>query len=84
MLNRRDFIRAGAMATAGAAAGLEGLGAPARMPQSHFGLHPFIERNPKAVFIRRTKVPHKMHEESKLREGLALAREIFVSAIASC
>ena len=32
----------------------------------------------KAVFIRRTHVPHKMHEESKLREGLTLAREIFV------
>ena len=52
--------------------------APSRVPQPFFGLHPFIEQNPKAVFIRRTNVPHKMHEESKLREGLTLAREIFV------
>ena len=44
----------------------------------YFALHPFIQRNPKAVFIRRTHVPHKMDVEAKLREGLALAREIFV------
>ena len=48
------------------------------LPQAYFGLHPFIESNPKAVFIRRTHVPHKMDEEAKRREGLTLAREIFV------
>jgi uncharacterized protein (DUF362 family) len=78
MLTRRNFLQTGALATAGAAAGVDLLAAPARVPQSYFGLHSFIEQNPKAVFIRRTKVPHKMHEESKLREGLTLAREIFV------
>src|SRR5215210_882477 len=76
MQTRRDFVRLGAMAAAGAGVNLPA--APARIPQSHFGLHPFIEKNPKAVFIRRTNVPDKMHEESKLREGLTLAREIFV------
>lgn len=44
-----------------------------------FGLHSFIEANPKAVFIRRTKVPQKMDSARKLQEGLQLAREIFVS-----
>ncbi len=43
-----------------------------------FGLHPFIEKNPKAVFIRRTRVTEKMDAAAKLREGLSLAREIFV------
>jgi uncharacterized protein (DUF362 family) len=79
--SRRDFLR-----TAAAAAGIAGLGggevahaaAASRQPRGFFGLHPFIEQNPKAVFIRRTKVPHKMHEESKRQEGLKLAREIFV------
>ena len=56
----------------------ESSAAPSRVPQPFFGLHPFIEANPKAVFIRRTNVPDKMHEESKRREGLTLAREIFV------
>ena len=79
-LSRREFLHAGAgSALAGAAAATGALqAAPARMPQAYFGVHPFIEANPKAVFIRRTHVPHKMDEASKLREGLTLAREIFV------
>jgi uncharacterized protein (DUF362 family) len=71
---RREFL-AGTLGAAGAsmlpAAGI-------RTPKSYFGLHPFIENNPKAVFIRRTHVPHKMDEAAKRREGLELAREIFV------
>src|SRR5215467_1858957 len=76
--SRRDFLRTGACAAAGAATGFDLSAAPARLPQAYFGLHPFIEANPKAVFIRRTHVPHKMDEASKLREGVTLAREIFV------
>jgi uncharacterized protein (DUF362 family) len=64
-LSRREFLY-------GAAAGM------ARVPKRYFGLHPLIEANPKAVFIRRTHVPHKMDEAAKLKEGLALGREIFV------
>jgi uncharacterized protein (DUF362 family) len=73
-LSRREFLLAGA--SAAVAPSLHA--APARLPQAYFGVHPFIEANPKAVFIRRTNVPHKMDEASKLREGLNLAREIFV------
>ena len=60
----------GALAAGAAATSTNLSAAPSRVPQPFFGLHPFIEANPKAVFIRRTNVPHKMHEESKLREGL--------------
>src|SRR5918912_1451343 len=74
-LSRREFLGAGA-AAALSMPRVEG--APARLPQAWFGIHPFIEANPKAVFIRRTNVPHKMDEAAKLREGLTLAREIFV------
>ncbi|MFN0171920.1 MAG: DUF362 domain-containing protein [Bryobacteraceae bacterium] len=77
-LSRRDFLRTGSLLAAGSAAGVNVQAAASRLPQAYFGLHPFIEANPKAVFIRRTKVPHKMHEESKRREGLQLSREIFV------
>jgi len=63
MITRRELL-AGALA--------------ARVPKPFFGLHPFIEANPKAVFIRRTHVPHKMDADAKRREGLELAREIFV------
>ncbi|HZT30031.1 MAG TPA: DUF362 domain-containing protein [Bryobacteraceae bacterium] len=77
-ISRRDLLRAGAVAAAGAAAGVDLAAAPARLPQAYFGVHPFIEANPKAVFIRRTHVPHKMAEDAKRKEGLTLAREIFV------
>ncbi len=75
-VSRRQFLQFGATI----AAGVPGftLGAAPRVPQSYFGLHSFIEKNPKAVFIRRTNVPEKMDSAAKLREGLALARQIFV------
>jgi uncharacterized protein (DUF362 family) len=63
---------------AGAASGLALTGAAVRTPKDYFGVHPFIEKNPKAVFIRRTHVTQKMDAAAKLREGLSLAREIFV------
>src|ERR1051325_11427014 len=75
-LSRREFWCAGAGAMLSVA---QAGAAPARLPQAYFGVHPFIEANLKAVFIRRTPVPHKMDEAAKLREGLTLAREIFVS-----
>jgi len=77
MVTRRDFLRTGALAAVGAIPGVRVAGAAFLPPEAYFGLHPFIESNPKAVFIRRTHVPHKMDEEAKRREGLTLAREIF-------
>jgi uncharacterized protein (DUF362 family) len=67
-LGRREFIGS-ALAT---------VAAFGREPQAYFGLHPDIEANPKAVFIRRTHVANKTDGPAKLREGLELAREIFV------
>ena len=78
MVSRREFLRTSALAAAGMIPGVRLAGAPWVLPQAYFGLHPFIESNPKAVFIRRTHVTHKMDEEAKRREGLTLAREIFV------
>ena len=51
--------------------------AAAAVPR-YFGVHPYIEANPRAVFIKRTRVPVKMDSAAKLAEGLHLAREIFV------
>lgn len=67
--SRRDFLAT----AAGAALPQAAQAAPA----SFFGLHEFIEANPKAVFIRRTNVPDKMDAAAKRAEGLKLAREIF-------
>ncbi|MBK9168809.1 MAG: hypothetical protein IPM24_15250 [Bryobacterales bacterium] len=43
----------------------------------YFGLHPFIEANPKAVFIRKTKVAGRLDGPGMKAEGLALGRQIF-------
>ena len=72
---RRQFL-----ATAAALAPYRLIGAPARQPKAHFSVHPFVEANPKAVFIKRTRVPQKMDEAAKLKEGIAFAREVFVPA----
>ena len=77
MVNRRDFLRFGALAACGTVPGLR-LAEAAPVSHAYFGLHPLIERNPKAVFIRRTHVANKMDGPAKLREGLALSRQIFV------
>jgi len=77
MVNRRDFLRYGALAAAGTVPGLR-MAQAAPGSHAYFGLHPRIEQNPKAVFIRRTNVAHKMDAPAKLREGLNLSRQIFV------
>lgn len=43
-----------------------------------FNLHPFIEANPEAVFIKRTNVPAKTDTQAKYDAGYQFAREIFV------
>lgn len=80
-VTRRHVLQTGLMAGAGAVVGsVPGLPSAPRVGEAspYFSVHPFIEANPKAVFIRRTKVKHKFDNEQKLAEGLQLAREIFV------
>jgi hypothetical protein len=68
---RRGFLGAGLAAmTAGMAR--------AEAPR-YFDLHPFIRANPKAVFIRRTKVAGRLDFVGMRREGLHLGRRIFES-----
>jgi uncharacterized protein (DUF362 family) len=77
MIDRREFLRFGALA-ATVVLPRFGTAAPVQRATGYFGLHPFIEKNPKAVFIRRTNVRHKMDGPAKVNEGLSLARQIFV------
>jgi uncharacterized protein (DUF362 family) len=75
---RRDALRCGAAALAAAIVPRSGICA-ADAARKYFSPHPFIEQNPKAVFIRRTHAAHKMDAEAKRREGLRLAQAIFVA-----
>ncbi|MHC4629822.1 MAG: DUF362 domain-containing protein, partial [Planctomycetota bacterium] len=77
-MDRRTFLRTmagcGAASLVGHAPTLlaRGLAAPA-----YFGLHPFIEAHPEAVFIRRTGVTSKNDADAKKHEGVAFAKQIF-------
>jgi hypothetical protein len=47
-------------------------------PTGHFGVHPFVERHPEAVFIMRTHVDYKTNSTACKRTGLELGRSVFV------
>lgn len=68
-LTRRGFLAGGIAAATSAAL-------PSATPQ-FFGLHPFIEANPKAVFLRRTRVAGRLDFPGMRQEGLRLGRSIF-------
>ncbi len=78
VVERRTFLRT--MAGCGAAS-LAGR-APTSVTRdpaapAYFGLHPFIEAHPEAVFIRKTGVASKNDADAKKHEGFAFAKQIF-------
>jgi hypothetical protein len=79
MLSRRHFLASGAALPLGTGAFTASqLAAATRLGKSFFGVHSFVESNPNAVFIMRTRVKHKFDNEAKLNAGLQFAREVFV------
>ncbi|HYK91052.1 MAG TPA: DUF362 domain-containing protein [Acidobacteriota bacterium] len=77
-MERRTFLKniagCGVISLAGPAATLFARESAA---PACFGLHPFIESHPEAVFIRRTNVASKNDSEGKRRESFELAKQIF-------
>jgi uncharacterized protein (DUF362 family) len=47
-------------------------------PADGFGVHPFIEANPGAVFIMKTQVDSKTNSAAKKQAGSAFGRSVFV------
>lgn len=74
-LTRRGLLGGGAALAASVAAPRYGWAAESAR---YFGVHPFIEANKKAVFIRRTNAASRLDALGMKREGLALGRGIFV------
>jgi hypothetical protein len=77
-MDRRAFLKtaAGMGLASNAWPGLGPLGHEDAAP-AYFGLHPFIEAHPEAVFIRQTHVSARNDSEGKRREAFELARRIF-------
>ncbi len=77
-MKRREFIKLSA------ATGIAGVftartSGAAQHAADYFGLHPFIEENPDAVFIMRTHVDSKLNSEQKLAAGAEFAQSVFVT-----
>jgi uncharacterized protein (DUF362 family) len=76
-MKRRDFLKTLS------AASLAGLSAPRLWSSTgsaaaYFGVHPFINNTPDAVFILRTSIADKHDSASKKTAGSAFAKSVFV------
>ena len=85
MSSRRDFIKGSALLSGslGVAGSLNVFGqAPVvtaqSKPSGYFGVHPFVEAHPEAVFIMRTNVDQKTNTEGCRQVGLNLGRSLLV------
>jgi hypothetical protein len=77
-MDRRTFLRTAAGAGLLVNGPAFGWLAP-EPPAAYFGLHPFIEAHPEAVFIRPTHVAQKNDAAAKQREAWELGRRIFTT-----
>ncbi len=79
MLNRRGFLRVGAL-TGGAFAveTIQPLASRYQSSSGYFGVHAFIENNPDAVFIMQTNVDVKTNSQAKMDAGRTFGRSVFV------
>jgi hypothetical protein len=82
MSSRRDFLKTSAFLSG--SLGLLGRNSAASVftadskPSGYFGVHPFVEQHPEAVFIMRTHVDSKTNSEACKQAGLTLGRSLFV------
>lgn len=76
-MNRRTFLQSIAVSS------VVGVFAHAKagrlLNTGFFGVHPFVEQHPDAVFIMRTSVDHKYNLAAKKNAGEVFARSVFVA-----
>jgi hypothetical protein len=75
IMERREFLQVAAGVGAVMAAGRSW--AFSRPAASHFGLHPFVDSHPEAVFVLRTRVIDRKDAAAKQSIGKTLARQLF-------
>jgi hypothetical protein len=79
MINRRNFLKSSSLLVGGVGLiGRSSVFAAESTPSRYFGVHPFVEQHPEAVFILRTDVDHKTNSAACKRVGLDLGRSVFV------
>ena len=77
MPKRRDFLKT-VVGAPMALAPIRALGSRYQTSGAFYGVHPFIENNPDAVFIMKTNVDVKTNSEAKVIAGLDFGRSVLV------
>jgi hypothetical protein len=79
MFSRRDFLKSSPLLSGSLGfIGRASIFAAASKPSGYFGVHPFVEQHPEAVFILRTHVDYKTNSDACKRVGLDFGRSVFV------
>jgi hypothetical protein len=79
MFSRRDFLKSSPLLCGSLGfIGRSSIFAAASKPSGYFGVHPFVEQHPEAVFILRTHVDYKTNSDACKRVGLDFGRSVFV------
>ena len=78
MLNRRDFLKSAAAGGLGLVSSPVFSEAQSKASNGFFGVHPFVESHPEAVFIMRTNVDVKTNAQEIRDAGLAFGSSVFV------
>jgi len=79
MFSRRDFLTSSSLLCGSVGfIGPAPIFAGASKPSGYFGVHPFVEQHPEAVFILRTHVDYKTNSDACKRVGLDFGRSVFV------
>ncbi|GAI75262.1 unnamed protein product [marine sediment metagenome] len=77
MNNRRDFIKTAALAAPmGILKPTTIFATNAVDTTGYFGVHPFVEQHPEAVFIMLTNVDVKTNGDANQAEGMRFANEV--------
>jgi hypothetical protein len=79
MIHRRDFLKSSSLLCGSLGfIGRASIFAAESKPSGYFGVHPFVEQHPEAVFILRTHVDYKTNSDACKRVGLDFGRSVFV------
>ncbi|MCE5248832.1 DUF362 domain-containing protein [bacterium] len=79
MINRRSFLKTTALAAPlGLMRPVEIHAVQSGKPAGYFGVHPFVENHPEAVFIMFTHVDVKTNSEANKSEGERFSRSVFI------
>lgn len=79
MLNRRDFIKSATVAGGiGLTGRIDALTSRRQDSTGFFGVHPFIDAHPDAVFIMKTNVDVKTNAEAITQAGLDFGRSVII------